>query len=60
MLDRGIESQDLSSGGHRGLDQVVMEARRYGLARDSKPFMGKPSPQFQPSVKSRGFFLMNR
>jgi ethanolamine ammonia-lyase large subunit len=33
------QGSELSSGGHNGFDQVVMEARCYGLARHFKPFM---------------------
>lgn len=33
------QGSELSSGGHHGADQVVMEARCYGLARHYKPFM---------------------
>ena len=33
------QGSELSSGGHHGSDQVVMEARCYGLARHYKPFM---------------------
>jgi ethanolamine ammonia-lyase large subunit len=33
------QGSELSSGGHHGADQVVMEARCYGLARHFKPFM---------------------
>lgn len=33
------QGSELSSGGHHGCDQVVMEARCYGLARHYKPFM---------------------
>ncbi len=33
------QGSELSSGGHNGADQVVMEARCYGLARHYKPFM---------------------
>jgi len=33
------QGSELSSGGHNGADQVVMEARCYGLARHYSPFM---------------------
>lgn len=33
------QGSELSSGGHHGADQVVMEARCYGLARHYDPFM---------------------
>ena len=33
------QGSELSSGGHHGADQVVMEARCYGLARHYQPFM---------------------
>lgn len=33
------QGSELSSGGHHGADQVVMEARCYGFARHFKPFM---------------------
>ncbi len=33
------QGSELSSNGHNGFDQVVMEARCYGLARHFKPFM---------------------
>jgi ethanolamine ammonia-lyase large subunit len=33
------QGAELSSGGHHGSDQLVMEARTYGLARHYKPFM---------------------
>ncbi|MFH1464205.1 MAG: ethanolamine ammonia-lyase subunit EutB [Pseudomonadota bacterium] len=33
------QGSELSSGGHNGWDQVVLEARCYGLARHFKPFM---------------------
>jgi len=33
------QGSELSSGGHHGADQVVMEARCYGFARHFKPFL---------------------
>jgi len=33
------QGSELSSGGHNGWDQVVLEARCYGLARHFSPFM---------------------
>jgi ethanolamine ammonia-lyase large subunit len=33
------QGSELSSGGHHGADQVVMESRCYGFARHFKPFM---------------------
>ena len=33
------QGSELSSGGHHGWDQVVMEARCYGLARHFRPFL---------------------
>lgn len=33
------QGSELSSGGHHGADQVVMEARCYGLARHYRPYM---------------------
>jgi ethanolamine ammonia-lyase large subunit len=33
------QGSELSSGGHHGADQVVMEARCYGFARHFKPYM---------------------
>lgn len=33
------QGSELSSGGHHGADQVVMEARCYGFARHFNPFM---------------------
>ncbi len=33
------QGSELSSGGHHGVDQVVMEARCYGFARHFRPFL---------------------